>query len=39
MNTTFDHIILKTELAQSETFGVFYEDILDQMKAVLLVTC
>lgn len=29
MNTTFDHIILKTELTQSETFGSFYEDILD----------
>ena len=29
MNTTFDHIILKTELTQSETFGSFYVDILD----------
>jgi len=29
MNTTFDHIILRTELVQSETFGDFYEEILD----------
>jgi hypothetical protein len=29
MNTTFDHIILRTELVQSETFGDFYGEILD----------
>ncbi len=29
MNTTFEHIILKTELSQSDTFGNFYDNLLD----------
>lgn len=29
MNTTFDYIILKTELSQSDEFGGFYDQILE----------
>jgi len=30
MSTTFEHIILKTELSQSDAFGNFYDGILDK---------
>lgn len=32
MSTTFEHIKLKAELSQSDTFGSYYDELLDSTK-------